>query len=198
VANAVGTHSAHAAGNPARLPESVYDTTHFRRLRALATRYTVDGVVIETLPVPALATAYGMQPHPEGGWYVRTWASDIAVDLVGDDGSVRTRPTATIILFLLPPGEFSAWHTVTSAETWIWNARAPIVLEIAGAGAQPGPSQQIVLGADIAAGQVLQAHIPAGVWQRTIPSTEAALASCVVSPGFDFADFSLDDRNPVG
>jgi predicted cupin superfamily sugar epimerase len=159
---------------------------------AMATRYGVDGTALETLLVPDLAAAYGMQPHPEGGWFVRTWASDIPVDVRDANGSVRTRPTATIILFLLPPGEFSAWHTVASAETWIWNALAPIVLETGGAGERPGTPEQVVLGADFAAGQVLQVHIPAGVWQRTVPAAAAALASCVVSPGFDFADFSLE------
>jgi predicted cupin superfamily sugar epimerase len=37
-----------------------------------------------------------------------------------------------------------------------------------------------------------QVIIPAGVWQRTHPSDEDALVSCVVSPGFDFADFELE------
>jgi hypothetical protein len=31
--------------------------------------------------------------------------------------------------------------------------------------------------------------IPANVWQRTLPGDVEALVSCVVSPGFDFADF---------
>ena len=35
--------------------------------------------------------------------------------------------------------------------------------------------------------------IPAGVWQAAEPAGgEPALVSCVVSPGFDFADFSLE------
>jgi predicted cupin superfamily sugar epimerase len=160
-----------------------------------ATRYTADGQFIETLPVPELARAYGLAPHPEGGWYARTWTSDVPVELTESDGSARTRPTATLILFLLPAGEFSAWHTVRSAETWIWNALAPIVLETGGTGPHPGEIERTVLGSDLAAGQVLQAHIPAGVWQRTVPSTEDALASCVVSPGFDFADFSLEEAS---
>ena len=33
--------------------------------------------------------------------------------------------------------------------------------------------------------------MPAGVWQRTVPSDADALVSCLVSPGFDFADFEL-------
>ena len=33
--------------------------------------------------------------------------------------------------------------------------------------------------------------VPAEVWQRTIPSCEDALVSCVVSPGFTFDGFKL-------
>jgi predicted cupin superfamily sugar epimerase len=36
-----------------------------------------------------------------------------------------------------------------------------------------------------------QALVPAGVWQRTLPGTADALVSCLVSPGFDFEDFTL-------
>ncbi len=33
--------------------------------------------------------------------------------------------------------------------------------------------------------------MPGGVWQRTVPGSGDALVSCLVSPGFDFADFEL-------
>ena len=36
-----------------------------------------------------------------------------------------------------------------------------------------------------------QLLVPAGVWQRTLVSSADALVSCLVSPGFDFADFEL-------
>jgi predicted cupin superfamily sugar epimerase len=34
-------------------------------------------------------------------------------------------------------------------------------------------------------------RVPGGVWQRTLPGEDEALVSCLVSPGFDFADFEL-------
>ena len=160
---------------------------------ALATRYTADGAVIEQLVRPARAIELELEPHPEGGWYRRTWTSDVTVDVVAPDGSVRTRPTATLILFLLPPGEFSAWHRVTSAETWIWNGLAPVTLELGGTGDSPSDVTSHVLGADTPAGEEVQVTIAANTWQRTLPTSSDVLASCVVSPGFDFADFSLDE-----
>jgi predicted cupin superfamily sugar epimerase len=49
-----------------------------------------------------------------------------------------------------------------------------------------------VLGSDVAAGQRPQLLVPGGVWQSAEPAgTEPVLVSCVVAPGFDFADFTL-------
>ena len=49
-----------------------------------------------------------------------------------------------------------------------------------------------VLGSDIDAGHHPQVLVPPGHWQRARPrGTEASLVSCVVVPGFDFADFVL-------
>ena len=39
-----------------------------------------------------------------------------------------------------------------------------------------------------------QVLVPAGTWQTArLLGTEPALVTCVVSPGFDFADFELAD-----
>jgi predicted cupin superfamily sugar epimerase len=157
-----------------------------------ATRYTADGQFIEELDRPALAVTLELEPHPEGGWYRRTWTSPVTVE-VETDGQSRTRPTATLILFLLPPGEFSAWHRVASSETWIWNGLAPVTIELGGAGNTPVTTESTVLGGEVDSGQHLQVFIPAGIWQRTVPTHSDVLASCVVSPGFDFADFTLDE-----
>ncbi|MBB6348965.1 putative cupin superfamily sugar epimerase [Nonomuraea muscovyensis] len=49
----------------------------------------------------------------------------------------------------------------------------------------------IILGPAVEEGQVPQAVVPGGAWQPARPSAaEAVLVSCVVSPGFDFADFT--------
>lgn len=49
-----------------------------------------------------------------------------------------------------------------------------------------------VLGSDVSAGEEPQFVVPPGHWQRATPrDDEPALVSCVVVPGFDFADFVL-------
>ena len=133
-----------------------------------------------------LVDALGLEPHPEGGWFRQTWQAP--EDLETSDGRVRS--TATLILFLLQAGESSAWHRVSSDEIWLHH-RGAVTIEFGGDDAQPVPGDREVVGIDIEAGQTPQVVVPAGMWQRTIPSDDDALVSCVVSPGFDFADFEL-------
>ncbi|MQY24559.1 cupin domain-containing protein [Nocardia aurantia] len=131
---------------------------------------------------PELAAVLDMQPHPEGGWYRETWRSPVEFT---PSGYGDTRAAATSIHFLLLPGERSAPHTVRSDELWFWHRGGPLLLNIDG--------EEIVLGPDVEHGQLLQAVVPGGVSQAARPAgDEYVLVSCIVSPGFDFADFRLD------
>jgi len=137
--------------------------------------------MVRSVRRPELAETLGLEPHPEGGWYRQTWVSPVQVTL--PDG--RVRPTATLIYFLLPAGESSTWHRVSSDELWLAHTGA-VTLELGGTG--PAPAGPIRAFVDASTPQVL---VPAGVWQRTVPTGADALVSCLVSPGFDFADFEL-------
>lgn len=162
----------------------------------LAERRTVDGRLIERLERPALAVELGLEPHPEGGWYRRTWTSPARA--AQQHPADPERPAATLIVFLLPAGEASGWHRVASSEIWIWSGAGPVTLQYGGTGEEPVEGEQVVLG-DARDGHLPQAVVAPGVWQRTLPSDRDALASCLVSPGFDFADFTMpgvDGRNP--
>ena len=142
---------------------------------------------------PPLADVLDLRPHPEGGWFRESWVSSERVSL--PDG--RERATATLILFLLPAGESSAWHRVASDEVWLAHTGS-VALELGGSGEHPaldGTVSSVVLGLDLEAGQLAQAVVPGGVWQRTVPGRVDALVSCLVSPGFDFADFELAERD---
>ena len=68
-------------------------------------RLSVDGRVLERVRRPALAETMGLEPHPEGGWYRRTWESPERLTLVGADGAVRERPAATTNARTAPPAE---------------------------------------------------------------------------------------------
>ena len=132
-----------------------------------------------------------LAPHPEGGWFRETWRSDLTLDrqtLPPDYDGPRSAGTA--ILFALMPGQQSEWHTVRSAELWLYHRGSPVTLEF---GPDRHTAASLLLGADIEAGQHPQVIVPAGYWQRARPDgSEPSLISCVVVPGFDFADFRLE------
>jgi predicted cupin superfamily sugar epimerase len=138
---------------------------------------------------PQLAELLDLEPHPEGGWYRQTWRSTVSLAPPGYDGE---RASATAIYFLLNPGEASRWHRVASDELWLWHAGGPVTLTLGGSGAAPGDPVDQVLGPAVATGERPQLVVPGGTWQSAAPAgTEAALVTCVVSPGFEFADFEL-------
>jgi predicted cupin superfamily sugar epimerase len=136
---------------------------------------------------PPLAEQLDLQPHPEGGWFRETWRSPVAFSPAGYPGE---RSAATAIYYLLHPGERSRWHTVRSDELWLWHRGGPLTLRLGGAGPEPGTAAAVLIGADLGAGQQPQALVPGGVWQCAVPAgRDPVLVSCVVAPGFDFADF---------
>jgi uncharacterized protein len=135
---------------------------------------------------PALAELLDLEPHPEGGWYRQTWRSEVELEPEGYGG---TRASATAIYFLLAPGEESRWHQVRSAEIWLWHSGGPLTLEY---GDTPETAEAVTLGPDVRLGQQPQVVIPPNAWQAARPAgDEPVLVSCVVSPGFDFADFRM-------
>ncbi len=121
----------------------------------------------------------GMQPHPEGGWYVESYRH------LGDNGG---RGACTAIYFLLAAGEKSHWHRVDAVELWHWYDGAPLALDIS----EDGTNQTgLMLGPDLAAGQRPQAVVPCGAWQAARSLGDWTLVGCTVAPAFDFAGFEL-------
>lgn len=120
-----------------------------------------------------------LEPHPEGGFYRQIYKSPMTVA----EGE-RTRAALTIIHFLLPAGQVSRWHRVTSDEVWTFLRGEPLRLHrFDGSDAR-----------DV----VLDAHHPievvhAGEWQAAEPLGAYALVACFVAPGFEFDDFALMD-----
>jgi predicted cupin superfamily sugar epimerase/tRNA(Arg) A34 adenosine deaminase TadA len=134
--------------------------------------------------VPPTARRLGLERHPEGGWFRETWRS--ATELTLPDG--RRRPTATLIWFLLPAGESSAWHRVASEEVWLAH-EGSVSLQLGGDADAPTEGEVHLVGMGV--GQAPEVVVPAGHWQQTLPSQRDALVRCLVSPGFDFEDFEL-------
>jgi uncharacterized protein len=138
---------------------------------------------------PPLAEQLDLQPHPEGGWFRETWRSPVRFRPPGYAGQ---RSAATAIYFVLHPGERSRWHAVRSDELWFWHHGGSLVLRLGGTGDEPAAGSTVLIGGDLEAGQQPHALVPGGTWQCAAPADPVpVLVSCVVAPGFDFADFRL-------
>ncbi|HEY4835277.1 MAG TPA: cupin domain-containing protein [Bradyrhizobium sp.] len=120
-----------------------------------------------------------LQPHPEGGHYRETFR-DQRCDAQG-------RAFSTAFYFLLARGERSHWHRIDAVEVWHYYAGSALILQIA----DDSGRRRIKLGADLAAGEVPQAIVPAHAWQAAESTGDWTLVGCTVAPGFDFATFEL-------
>ncbi len=118
-----------------------------------------------------------LTPHPEGGWYRQTWVAKNA-----------GRASGTCIYFLLRGGETSHWHRVDATEIWLYHAGAPLVLSLSAH--DEGPATDHILTPDLHTGRP-QLIVPKDHWQAARSTGDWTLVSCTVSPGFDFAGFTL-------
>jgi len=120
-----------------------------------------------------------LKPHPEGGHFRETFRDPRTVE--------GGRAASTAIYYLLARGERSHWHRVDATEVWHWYAGSALALHVA----EPGNRIAIRLGPDLAAGEQLQAAVPAHAWQAAESLGAWTLVGCTVAPGFEFSGFEL-------
>ncbi len=125
----------------------------------------------------------GLKPHPEGGRYARTFAAPANGER---DGALQY----TSIYFLLAAGEISHFHRLKSDEVWYFHAGGPLDVHLL---LPDGSLRTERLGLSVAEGERPQVLVPAGTifGSEPAPGTAFSLVGCMVSPGFDFADFEL-------
>ncbi len=138
-----------------------------------------------------------LQPHPEGGYYSRTYESaemipaDALPDRFGAD-----RRISTAIYFLLEGTEYSAFHRIKSDELWHFYAGEGLHIHVIH---PDGRGEVLLLGNDLANGYRFQQLVKAGCWFTSRPATtnSFALVVCTVAPGFDFADFEMAKKEQL-
>jgi predicted cupin superfamily sugar epimerase len=151
-----------------------------------------------------LAATLGLEPHPEGGFFRQTYrAAETVVTPRGE------RAASTAILFLVTATALSHLHRIKSDELWVFQGGLPLELVTL---SPDGELETRVLGdpADgmrgaVGAEATPQALAPAGSWQGArlaggphLPAACAwALVSCIVSPGFEYEDFELGERDAL-
>ena len=140
----------------------------------------------------AIVKAFGLAPHPEGGFYRETFRSSLQLESSQHAGP---RSASTAIYFLLPAGSYSAFHRVRgSDEVWHFYDGDPLELHLL----DEAGARSIHLGRTLANGDVPQAVVPAGVLQAAVTLGQRySFCGCTVAPGFDFADFEMPKRGDL-
>ncbi len=150
----------------------------------------------------ALTAAYWIErlnltSHIEGGSYCSTYSSALTIAQKNLPAQFHgDRPVGTAIYFLLEQEQFSAMHRIAADELWHFYYGDPlIVYEINSAGNLTAH----LLGNNPHNNESFQCVVKAGSWfgSQIKKGGNYSLVGCTVSPGFDFADFELGDRQKL-
>jgi len=148
--------------------------------------------------VKELVKRFNLQPHPEGGYYARTFQSKDTVKSADKDRyDDEYRKAGTSIYYLLKNNDFSAWHSLKSDELWHYYTGCPIKIYVLD---KEGNLTMHLLGNPLNnQDATFQVAIPAGNWfaAEIIDKTSYCLVGCTVNPGFEFRDFKLADRDAL-
>lgn len=138
-----------------------------------------------------------LTPHPEGGFYRETYRSrgKIPKALLPKDFSGDCA-YATAIYYLLIPGAVSRFHRLKTEEVFHFYLGDPITWVILH---PSGQKEQVTLGPSIQHGHHLQFVVPAGVWFGGYLNDggKFGLMGATVSPGFEFVDFEVANRETL-
>lgn len=140
--------------------------------------------------------ALQLQPHPEGGHFARIYESSKQLNTANGK-----RAIASAIHYLLEQKDFSSWHRIQHDELWFFHSGAPLVVH------------QIKATGELIS-HILSQHdqvtltVTGGTWfcaellcdfqsHNEKIQDDFSLVSCVVNPGFDFADFELGNKEEM-
>ena len=141
-----------------------------------------------------LVDTLSLSPHPEGGYYREVYRHRVEINSCCLPKNMEgKRNYLTSIYFLLPHGEFSAFHKIKQDEVWYFHEGSPLMIHMIDPN---GLYSKIKLGVVDDNYGVYQFTVPANVWfaAECIEENSFSLVSCAVAPGFDFNDFLLADR----
>lgn len=132
----------------------------------------------------AVIQQFGLQPHPEGGWFREIFRSSHTVRVKGSE-----RTAMTVIHYLLASDMHSAWHRVDADEAWIFSDGSPIELFMATPDFQTVTRCRLIDSTPVSV-------VPAGWWQAAYTEGDWALVQCTVAPGFEYDGFELARNTP--
>jgi predicted cupin superfamily sugar epimerase len=136
-----------------------------------------------------------LKKHPEGGYYREIYRASEMFYIDQPKISLK-RNVSTSIYFLLDGTQVSKFHKLKSDELWHFYDGTPVKIFIID---EKGKLTETILGKKINNGEVFQTVIKKNNWfaAEVINKKSYSLIGCTVSPGFDFADFELGNRDSL-
>ncbi|MGH4124449.1 MAG: cupin domain-containing protein [Clostridium sp.] len=137
-----------------------------------------------------------MEAHPEGGFYKSSFCSCENIS----SNNLKTkfegeRTLWTSIYFLLRDGEISSFHRLKSDEMWYYHAGSPLTIYMISPNGELTTKQ---LGLNIENGETPQFLVPKNyIFGSAMNIPGYSLVGCMVSPGFDFKDFEIFERDTL-
>lgn len=129
---------------------------------------------------------WDMEPHPEGGYFCRSYESDLT--LSGTDLPDRfsgERRAGSSILYLLTASEPSRFHRLSADEMWHFYEGDPVTIHML----SEAGHQTEKLGSPTDSTLTPQLMIPHNTWFGAEVETGYALVGCTVWPEFRFDDY---------
>lgn len=138
-----------------------------------------------------------LKPHPEGGFYKEMFRSNIVISK--DElpvGYKSSRRLTTSIFYLLRTEDYSRLHRLKSDEMWYFHYGSAIRIIYID---HEGKKHTKLLGANLEKAEYFYLHIPAGniFTAEVVDKDSFSVFSCVVSPGFEFDDFEMFDKEDL-
>lgn len=145
---------------------------------------------------------YQLEPlDQEGGFFRQVWRSPIRIqntDLGSEYPTQGDHPLGTLIYFLLTEDSFSAMHRLPTVEHWFYHLGDSSEMLVLHEG---GQIENVRIGSAATVGECIHYATPAGAWQgtRIVPGGPCGymFGSCVMLPGFEWADFELGGRDAL-
>ena len=127
-----------------------------------------------------LKAIYGLEAHPEGGWFAEVYTAPWEKD---------GRALAGSIYFLLDAGERSQFHQIDCEEIWYFHEGCGLKITVL----QDGSIREFLLGPDCERGQRAMVRIPkdAVFSAENLAPEGYSFVSCVTTPKFRYEGFRL-------
>jgi len=133
-------------------------------------------------------------PHQEGGYFNRYFLSEQIIPKISLKDFSGDRHSASKTYYFLDIYQKSVFHKIKQQEIWDFLYGDPMELVLL---SPETGLNKILLGNEPDLGTTLSHIVEPGTWMAGHSLGDYSLVSCTCTPGFDFDDFTMVDRETL-